>query len=199
MDNLKEVISVSRSVSEKIAADYVTLSLTAIGEGKYADAVDKSEAIGAAAVVALKNAGVKDVRTQGINVSAVRDGKKISAYRAVKSYTAGFGFDKAMFGKVLDALSGTDCEWRVSFSLKDRESASKALVARAVKEARERAEVIAEAAGVSLGGLCGVEYNSSDYDGGRPVVMRASLDGYENADPVDVTLSETVTCRFEIV
>ncbi len=195
-------ITVTKTVSEKIAADYVKISFSAVGEAKkYGEAVDRADAIADKAVGALKNAGVGNVRMLGVNVSAVRDGKKIVAYRAVRNLSAGLDFDKTTLGSALDALSDSEGEWRISFALKDRSAASKSLVARAVKSARERAEAIAAAAGVKLGKLDSVENSSSDFDGGSPVMLRmARADCVPNSvDPEDITLSETVTCSWTII
>ena len=190
----QRLITVTETASDKFPADYVTLTVTACAESKvYGDASDKAEAIAASSVKAIKAIGI-DVRASGINVGTVRDGKKIIGYRATRSYTAGFRYDGALLSKCLEAVSASECEFRVSFSLKDK-SASKSVTERAVVCARESAETIAKAAGVTLGKLVKVDYAAGH--GGHIAVMRVSLDGAP-AEPEDISVSETVTCAFEI-
>lgn len=194
-----KVIRVSSTVSEKVAVDYVTVTLSAVGEAKkYCEAVDKADAAADGAVKTLNKAGI-EVRAQGVSVSTVRDGKRVVGYRATRKYSAGLEFDKVTLGYALDALAATDCEWSISFSVKNKAEASKRLVQRAVETSRERAETIAEAAGVKLGKLSSVEYGANDFDGGVAVMRTYAAGGAPNVDPEDITLSETVTCSWEII
>lgn len=192
----ERVITVTETASEKLPADYVNISLTACAEGKnYADASDKADALAAKATNTLAAIGV-EVRTSGINVTAVRDGKKITGYRAARSFSAGFDYDKKTLSGCLEAISATECEWRLSFSLRDK-SASKRVTEQAVVAARESADTIARAAGVKLGKLVKVDYASQG--GGRVAFMRAAAVGGAVQEPEDITVSETVTCSFEII
>lgn len=195
----EKVIRVSSTVREKVAVDFVTVTLSAVGEAKkYGEAVDKADALAAGAVAALKKAGV-EVRAQRVSVSTVHDGKKVSGYRATRKYSAGLEFDKQSLEKVLDALATTDCEWNISFSVKNKAEASKKLIARAVQVARERAEIIADAAGVKLGKLSSVDYSANDFDGGVDMIRKYSAaSAAPSVDPEDVKIAETVTCSWEI-
>ena len=192
----ERLITVTETASEKFPADYVNITVTACAESKlYGDASDKAEEKALVAVKAVKAAGI-DVRASGINVGTLRDGKKITGYRATRSYTADFDYDSAVLSKCLEAVSSSECEFKVSFSLKDK-SAAKKVTERAVVAARDSAQTIASAAGVKLGKLVKVDY-ASQYGGGRVMYMRASLDNSASSEPEDISLSETVTCSFEI-
>ncbi len=193
----QRIITVTETSSEKLPADYVNITITACAESKaYSDASDKADALALAAVSAIKAIGI-NVLTSGVNIGTLRDGKKITGYRATCSFTAGFDYDKKILSKCLEAVASSECEWRVSFSLKDR-SASKRVTEKAVVAARESAETIAHAAGVKLGKLVKVDYAPS-HGGGRVMLMRAAYDGAAGAEPEEIEVSESVTCSFEIL
>lgn len=197
------VITITKTASAKIAADTVRISLSAVGEAKkYSEAVDKSSKTANAAISALGGVGIAQVRTLGVNVSAVREERKVVGYRATQTFSAEFDYDVKLLCAVMDALSGGECEWRVSFELKSKKE-SERLVAEAVTAAKKYAETIAKAAGVKLGALVKAECCPSDGEcAPRPMLMRAAFDG-ANAmgatEPELITLSETVTCAWEVV
>ncbi|MCH5159165.1 MAG: SIMPL domain-containing protein [Clostridiales bacterium] len=191
----ERLITVTETASEKFPADYVNLTVTACAESKlYGDASDKAEEKALVAVKAVKAVGI-DMRASGISVGTLRDGKKITGYRATRLYTAGFYYDSEVLSRCLEAVSSSECEFGVSFSLKDKSAAEK-MKKRAVTSARESAQIIASAAGVKLGKLVKAEYTSGS--GGRVMYMRASLEGSAYPEPEDISVSETVTCSFEI-
>ena len=198
----EKLITVTKTVSDKLPPDTVDISITAVGTAKkYADAVAGAESKSAATVAALKAAGFSEVRLLGVNVSTQRDGGKTVGYRAARALELHFAFDGKLLGEALDALGKSDCEWRVAFSLKDRSKRSE-LIARAVKSAQAEAGIIAEAAGVKLGGLYKSEYASSDGESARPVFMKAavySAGDNGSVEPETITLTETVTCGFAII
>ena len=64
-----------------------------------------------------------------------------------------FASDNERLGRILYVLANTDKitpEFRLSYTLKDTEKAKNDLLAKSVQDAREKAEVLAQAAGVSL-------------------------------------------------
>ncbi len=192
----ENVITVNKTVSEKVSADFVTITVTAYGEAKkYGDAVEKATSAADGVICSLKGAGF-EARAVNVNVSPVREGKRIVSYRAARGFTVGFDFEKEAFGKALSVLTDVECEWNVAFSLKDGGERAK-LLERAVRSAREDAETIAKAAGVKLGTLAGVEYSSGD---NRPMLYRAAMrDGAANdVEPNEITLSESVGCSWKI-
>ncbi len=194
--NEQRLITVTGSASEKKPADYVEISVSAIGEADgYAKAVSTADALSDGAVSALKAAGIDNVRAAGVNVSIVRDGKKVTGYRASRRFAVEFDYDKTVLAKALDTLAKSKCEWHVSFALHGADM-KETLIARAVEEAKQSAEAIANAAGVQLGALVKAEYASSG--GGRMLMRMAAYGAANDAEPEELTLSETVTCSWEI-
>ena len=201
MENIK-TITITKTASDKLAADTVKITLSAVGEAKkYADAVDKSGRLARAAIDALRVAGVKDVRALGVNVQAVREERKISGYRATQSFTVTFAYDVNLLCAAMESLASSECEWRVSFELKSKKESAR-LVAEAVASSKEYAEAIAKAAGAKIGALVKAECCPSDGEASaRPMMMRAKLDGagaMGSAEPELITLSETVVCTWAI-
>lgn len=196
-DHCEKTITVTATASDSFPADHVTVSVTAAGEGKrYADAVKSAEELADKTVGAVKVAGFT-VHAGTVNVSALREGKSIRGYRASRKFGFEFDYDKEKMGAALGLLSECPCDWRISYSLKDK-SASKTLLTRAVKAARDDAETIAAAAGVKLGALCNVEYSGGS---SRPVALCAAVfdaGAAATAEPDDISLSETVTCSWYI-
>ncbi len=194
--NEQRLITVTGTASEKKPANRVEISVSAIGQADdYAKAVGAADALSDGAVSALKASGIDNVRAAGVNVFLVRDGKKVTGYRASRHFAVEFEYDKAVLAKALDTLAKSKCEWRVSFALKDPDM-KEALIARAVEEARLSAAAIAKAAGVQLGALVKAEYSSSG--GGHMLMRMASYGAANDAEPEELTLSETVTCSWEI-
>lgn len=197
--NERRTITVTQTAGESVPADYVRIAVTAVKtDGGYNAAADGADALSEAAITKLKSAcgNAIDIRSQGVSVSELRDKDDrtvVTGYRAQHAFSVAFDLDKKLLGKVLGALGGSGCEFRLSYSLKTDE-ASDRLIAKAVEEARRRAETIARAAGVKLGALVSAEYSGG---GGRPVMFaRAAV--MSEPDPENITVSETVVCTFDI-
>ena len=123
-----------------------------------------------------------------------------------------FPSDSERLGKILYALaqSGTDPECHIAFTVADKESAKELLLACAVKDASAKAEVLAGAAGVTLGDLQNIDYSWGELNFyARPMespLMAKGMAVNESArdsidldiNPGDVQLSETVTLVWEI-
>ncbi|MCM1368355.1 MAG: SIMPL domain-containing protein [Roseburia sp.] len=196
METRSNVITVTETASEKITADTVRLNVAAVGESKkYAEAASNADEAAGSVVSALGAVGVQ-LRALGTSVSAVhtQDGK-ISGYRAVRSMSAEFAYDGGKLAAVYAALENGKCEWRVSFALKD-ESAAEALIARAVQSAHRAAQTIARAAGVRLGELARAEFSAGDT--ASPVMFMRAAAGAAEPEPELITVSQTVTCSWEI-
>ena len=133
-----------------------------------------------------------EVTSGGMSVSTVTNDKKTIGYRAVRRLFVCFDYSHELCDKVIYVLSEHPVEFNLAFTYKG--ARSRGLLQSAIIEAREDALSIAVAAGVKLGKLCKTEYSSMD--GNQPMLMRAA---YGVApEPEQITLSETVTCSWEI-
>jgi uncharacterized protein YggE len=107
-------------------------------------------------IEALRDAGidVRDIRTESVQLHSryANDGQRVVGYSATNAVSAETDdLDKA--GEVIDAAVGAGAN-QVSgpaLTREDRDSQEHEALRRAVAEARAKAEVLADAAGVSLG------------------------------------------------
>ncbi len=195
----ERIVTVTKTASEKLPPDTVTVSVTASAAAKkYADAAREVERESAKLVEALTAAGLDGVRLLGMNVSPARENGKQTGYRAARAMTLKFGYDGEKLAAAVEALADAGCEWRLAFGVENAKCKEQ-LITRAVKEAKAHAETLAAAAGEKLGSLVGAEYGSSDCV--APVMLRAAYCADNAADvaPESITLSETVTCKFELI
>ena len=193
----QKCITVTKTVGAQYSANKVNITATVIGEAKRSSAaIELADGKAMALVEAFKPLGdAVKLCAGGINVGATYADRKVVGYRATRTFSASFAYDKETTVKALDALSELSIDWRIAFSFDDDGSARTQLLRRAVTDAKADVLEIAAAAGVKLGGLAKVEYAPS-YD--RPVLLRAASFGENSAAPEQISLSETVVCAWEI-
>ncbi len=77
-----------------------------------------------------------------------------------------FDADNKVLGKILYALSHSDVkpEFRLVYTVKDMEASKNQLLASAIADSREKAEVLTKAAGVSLGDIMTIDYSWGEVD-----------------------------------
>ncbi len=190
---MENVITITKTAQKKVEANYARISVTAVGENKeYSVAATTAENAAVRLTAMLSQLDGVEVTSGGISVSTVQSDKKTVGYRAVRKLFVCFEYSHELCDKVVYVLSELPVEFNVAFTYKGEKD--RGLLQLAVVGAREDALSIAAAAGVKLGKLCKTEYAS---DGGHPVVMRAAYG--MTPEPEQITLSETVTCSWEIL
>lgn len=120
-----------------------------------------------------------------------------------------FPLDTKLLGEVLGAVSGCGCEpsLQIAFTVADREAVSGLLLEEAARDARQKAEILARASGVSLGALVSVDYRQAAGDMLSESVYRdealspAMLKTTRilEIQPDDLCLSDWATFSWEIV
>ncbi len=121
-----------------------------------------------------------------------------------------FGSDNELLGKIVFSLAHGDIRPRfdITHTVKDRERVKKDLIGKAVADAKEKAEALAAAAGVTLCRIQSIDYTHGEYvmevnplrefcktadfaDGG--------FGGYTfDIEPEDIEISDSVTAVWEI-
>jgi len=162
-----------------------------------------------------------DLKTLSFNVDTVYESYKengeyrqrLTGYRFRHVMKVEFGSDNDRLGKILYALANCPArpEFRISYTVKDREAAKNELLGKAVTDARDKAAVLSAAAGVEL-----KEIQSIDYSWGKidfeisPMHQTLSArscaenDAGEsgsyalNIEPDDIEVSDTVTVVWNI-
>lgn len=135
--------------------------------------------------------------------------QRFVGYRFRHSMKVEFDSDNQRLGKLLYALANAPVktEFRITYTVKDPESAKNELLGRAVKDAGAKAAVLAEAAGLSLGAIQSIDYSFGELFfevqpmnrmlmADRPLSAKESYD--LNIEPDSIQVSDTVTLVWEI-
>jgi uncharacterized protein len=189
------VASVGASGSVQTTAVSATLTASATGSVTYAPelaslsfgaSVQKTTASGAisanatamtALLDALKKAGVHDVSTDSVSLSVRtnRDGTAIVGFQASNDVRGSVGIDDV--GTAIDAAvaAGATTINGPSFSTShDLESLYRTALRQAIAQARERAQVLADAAGVHLVRIVSIDPSSSSGVTASPTAQAAA-------------------------
>ncbi len=97
-----------------------------------------------------------------------------------------------------------DPEFSVYFFLKDRRAVEQALLESAVRDAKEKSQVLAKASGVMLGKILAIDYDWGEIEVRSRVYSASSKMAYDSApmidlEPEDISNSDTVTVIWEIL
>ena len=113
--------------------------------------------------------------------------------------------DKELLNKVLRevAKGHSGAEISLSFSVKDKDALRQRVITQAVRTAKENAETLAAAAGVTLGKLQEINYGCVEvmvYEQESRMICSPSLSGVSEPDiePADVNAEDSVTLVYEI-
>lgn len=163
-----------------------------------------------------------DLKTLSFNVDTEYESYK--EHNAFKQRLVGYKFrhqmkvefesDNDRLGRILYALAHCPVkpEFRISYTVKDQEAAKNELLGKAVADAKEKAAVLTQAAGVGLKEIQSIDYSWAEIDFEvRPMsrVMMAEDSaaygmaprsaGYDlDIEPDDIEVSDTVTVVWEI-
>lgn len=161
-----------------------------------------------------------DLKTLSFNVDPEYEGyqedgiykQKFKGYRYYHQLKLEFPSDNERLGKVLYAMaqSGLTPEFNIGFFVSDPESVRNDLLGGAVADAKAKAEVLAKAAGVSLGDIQSIDYAKADLNLAvntmrMPMMAKGAFAAEEACDsydmdmqPDDIELDDTVTVIWEI-
>ena len=192
------------------APDMATITLGSQFAAKQADdALDQVSEATATVLATLTELGVeaKDVQTSGLYLNPVWDDSyNRHGGRNIRGYSAGNTVhirvrDLDKLGGLLDQVveDGANTFNGLSFGLQDSTDAKNEARRRAVADARAKAELYAEAAGVSLGKI--IELTDGVTSSPQPVFMGRSAMVMSDAVPIaegEVSTSARVTITFEI-
>lgn len=112
--------------------------------------------------------GPENLKTTDFDIDTyyetVKSKSVFKGYEASHDLTVEFPFTKDYLNKVLRALSKTKsgASFRVSFTVKDPEPMRQQALAEAIKNSRDKAQILAETAGVSLGKILQIDYSWSE-------------------------------------
>lgn len=163
-----------------------------------------------------------DLKTLNFNVDTEYETYK--EHNAFKQRLVGYKFrhqlkvefmsDNDRLGKILHALAHCSVkpEFKISYTVKDQEASKNELLGKAVADAKEKAAVLTQAAGVGLKEIQNIDYSWGEIDFevrpmGRAMLAEDEADclmaplsaGYDlDIEPDDIEVSDTVTVVWEI-
>lgn len=118
-----------------------------------------------------------------------------------------FDFDTKRLAKALSEISKCIAKPEISidFTVKDSSAVSGELLKAAVKNAREKAEILCAASGAKLGELLSIDYNwgelhlysATDYDAEGKCMMSCAADDMD-IEPEEIKARDTATFAWEI-
>lgn len=117
-----------------------------------------------------------------------------------------FDADNELLGRVLNALGGSGVmpEFRLEYTVRDKEAVREQLLAMIVADARSKAKCLAAAADAVLGDVVTINYSVSDNDIAiqpfeRTMLCAKSVDNAAfDITPDDIIVEDSVTVTFEI-
>lgn len=137
--------------------------------------------------------------------------KKFVGYKYNHIIEFSFDNDNKLLGNILSELSHKSSvnDIRVYYTIKDKEEAKNKLLKQAVKDAINKAEIIADASNVNLGNIVTVDYSFREFDYrtspfGREYECNEMLSPTSeefdmDITPEDIELKDDVTVVFEIL
>ncbi|MGI8922436.1 MAG: SIMPL domain-containing protein [Fimbriimonadales bacterium] len=204
------LLTVMGSAEVKTAPDQATVGIGVMTQAPNArDAQEKANVIIQKFLAEMQRLGIdkKDVQTSRLMLNPMYDNPKpgepmrISGYQAQNVLSVRVeNFD--LIGKVVDAgvSSGANTVENIGFAMKDDTRVRLEALREAAAEARQKAEVMAQALGIELGGVFEVVEGGAQvmpppmYRGEAFAAMKADTP----VEPGQVTITASLTVRYEI-
>jgi len=158
----------------------------------------------------------KDLKTTSFNIrthyESYRDKdnnykSKFDGYICEQGLRLEFNFNTEIMSKVLNSIAKApiDPKLNIQFSVKDKAAVSEELLISATINAKQKAEILTRASGVSLGELISIDYNWGELHLFSPTrynledkCMSMSESCAPDIEPDDVDVSDTVSFVWEI-
>jgi uncharacterized protein len=161
-------------------------------------ALAQNSTAAAAVVAAVKNAGVADddIQTSQVSLSPQTNqaGTQIIGYAASNSISVKTSIAKA--GSIVDAAvgAGADGVSGPSLSISDQDAKYRDALKKAVAVAHAKAQALADAAGLSLGGVQTIVEGAAQYP--VPLAQKADMSAGVAIQPGTQTVDATVTVTY---
>lgn len=219
----ERIIKVTGKGNLKVRPDVTRITITLDGQNKeYGKILEQSSKDTEELKDILEKQGFErsDVKTLLFNVDTRYESYQTKD-RSWKERFVGFEYthkvkiefdsDNTRLGRILYALATAKeihPDFRLSYTVKDKEGAKNELLGKAVSDAKAKAAVLTKAAGVNLKDILTIDYSwgeiQFEYSPMHDGVFRNALmssDGEElgiDIEPDDIEVSDTVTVVWEI-
>lgn len=191
------------------APDWVVISFNLASHNyEYAKSMDKLAIQTDSLRQELASVGLdqESLKTSQFNIGTdfdwINNSHIFKGYKATHDLRIEFPFEKNYLNEVLRVLSRTQsrASFKISFEIKDPEPLRQQAIAGAVKNSREKAQVLAQASGVTLGEIMEIDYSWSEIHF-QPIVNYSCLEAAPptyDITPDDVEISDSVTVIWSI-
>ncbi len=215
--NMQRILTVKGTGQIKKAPDQMEINLTLLSRGKeYAQTMDQAENAISKLEEALEKEGLVpgSLKTSNFSIDTEYESYQDEAGRYLQRFvgylcehrlTLRQPMDTSLLGRILDTVSRTKVNPRlqVRFTIADQEGMAKELLARASKDALEKATILADASGVTLGELQRVDYDWREvayYSKTDYRIAEESLGHINEMEmtPEDLHVTDTVRFVWEI-
>ncbi|MBO6055137.1 MAG: SIMPL domain-containing protein [Oscillospiraceae bacterium] len=172
---MDRTITVQGTGQVRVPPDTVSLSMSVSARyPSYDEAVTKCQEQADRLIRAAAEAGHdrEQVKTISFHVTPEYDSVQengifrsvFSAYRCQQDLKLDFDYSRKALAAALDAVrdSGADPELRIGFTVKEPEKVREQILRNAAENARQKAEILCSASGVSLGRLIRIDYHRDD-------------------------------------
>jgi uncharacterized protein YggE len=206
---VRPVITVTAEAGVSVAPDMATIRIGVDTlEATAAEAMQKNSAQMRKVQEALRGAGLgeRDLQTSGLSVqpeySYPQNGERVlQGYRASNGLNVQVR-DLTKLGEILDQVTkdGANNISGLSFGLQESQKAEDEARIAAVKEARRRAGMMAEAEGVKLGRV--IEMRDASVAAPQPMMRMAAAEAVRSPAPIEageMQFSVSVTLSWELV
>ena len=202
-------ITVTGSASVTLKADYARISVGVSTTAKTVEKATNQNTVAIHTVIAaLKEAGVaeEDIATNSYSVRAEYDyssisGQKLTGYNVTNQLTVIIR-DMEHIGATLDkaTAAGANNIYNIEFLSTKADEAQDEATAYAVQDALRRAKLLADAAGLQLGGIVSISDSSTGWvTGARTYSSKLDMVAAGNSIlPDDASVSASVTMVFEV-
>ena len=212
-----KTIRVTGTARTALRPDVTVVTMTLQGtEPEYSKALNRAsrEAETLRGVLERLSFQREELKTLSFHVNAEYEGyeesgvwkQRFTGYRFEHMLKVSFDSENERLGEVLTALadSAVSPTLQLSYAVKDPESVKKTLLTEAVTDAREKAQILAEASGTKLKELQSVDYSSGEvrFDVCPTHMLDAAMSAKGriemNLEPDEITVTKTVTCVWEM-
>lgn len=214
---MNRMITVKGTGNVSVKPDLIVISMNL--ESRHID-YDKTMELAAEAVKDLQDAiqsigfDKSDLKTTSFTIKthyeSYRDEEnnyksRFDGYICAQGLKLELDFDTAVMSKVLTTIAKaqTDPQLNIQFSIKDKDAVSEELLISATKNAKQKAEILASASGVTLGDLISIDYNwgelylysQTNYNVESDCIAESRAPDIE---PDDIDVRDTVSFVWEI-
>ncbi len=213
-------IRVTGKGSVSVKPDTTCLRITFEGVYKdYEETVRKSAEMTRSLRETIEKSGLpgEDLKTKDFSIQSKYESyrdhnndyqQRFVGYKFYHRTEIKFPNDNKQLGRILYELSvcPVKVEFSIGYTVKDEDAVKKEVIKRAVENSREKAEVMATAAGVNLGEVQYIDYSWGEinirtspvdmFEAKRAIALKPSYD--IDIEPDDIDVNDTVTIEWEI-